>query len=185
MRKLLLLVLAVLLFVALPLVAQDDTGEAEGNFGNYNLTGDFELVGIPDPFIVTMRAGGDVDAAEAIGEGCTGYVTENPDVYLNWTPGENTSALRVFFISESDTTLIIQLPDGTFVCNDDNEIDDPAADPLSPAIDLLDMPEGTYGIWVGTFEESTFVSGYLMLTELVNTFPGQITSTFLGQIVAP
>ncbi|MBK7155376.1 MAG: hypothetical protein IPH72_26940 [Sandaracinaceae bacterium] len=45
-----------------------------------------------------------------------------------------------------DTTLVVQLPDGSFLCNDDTH-------GLNPAVQLEPVPSGQLRVWVGSYQE--------------------------------
>ena len=111
---------------------------------------------LPDPFVLTMLSGGPLDAAAlSIGSDCAGYINNVPDYRVTWA-GQATM-LRIFFISEGDTTLVIRTPGGKYACNDD-------FDDLNPLVQLSNPDDGVYDIWVGSYEEE-FLPGYLMVSQ--------------------
>jgi hypothetical protein len=174
MKKLMMLgavVTAVLIGGSMAL-AQDD--EAVPTFGAYSLEPGF----LPDPFIVSVIGGGPNDASTlGLGEGCIGYVAETPDV--SFTYAVAPEGFRIFFIGDSDATLLVQKPDGTFVCNDDSV-------GLDPAIEFIGEAEGTYSVWIGTFASDAPSFGYVMLTEVQESVPGNILTpiaNFITQFV--
>lgn len=119
---------------------------------------------MPDPYIVTVRGGGDQNAS-LTAEGCMGYISETPNAtFVYEAPA---SGFRIFFISDADSTLIIQNPEGSFICNDDRVERD-------PAVEIIPGEEGTYLVWVGSYDSSVSPAGYLMLTEVYNTVAGHI-----------
>lgn len=135
--------------------------------------GSWPLASFPDPFIMTVQAGGDVDAGSAnVGQGCVGQVTSNPDIVFEFDGGP----FRAFFVSEGDTTLIVSLPDGTFACNDDGV-------GTNPVIDLPNAAAGNYAIWIGTFGTGSLVPGYLVATSGAS-IPGALSSPLLGSASA-
>lgn len=178
LRLITLLLLVILLIM--PVHAQEIDPEGEAAFLEFELVPNF----LPDPFIITALAGGQIDASALnLGVGCAGLIESPPDVRMNWVQGdEPMTGLRVFFVSDMDTTLVIQAPDGTFLCNDDNNLR--AATRMNPVVDILEMMDGTYNIWIGSFSDE-LAGGYLMFTELLDTFPGQIVSSFLGTVIEP
>lgn len=182
MKKLLILV-AMFAIVAVLVVAQGEINPdaEESSFLDVGLPAGF----LPDPFIVTAIAGGGIDASEVaeLPSECAGFIARVPDVRVNWTTGDSVSSLRVFFVSEEDTTLVVQTPSGEYLCNDDANIE--GAEAFSPAVDILETEDGVYNIWVGTFNADENAPGYVMLTERAETYPGQIVSTILGEVVAP
>jgi hypothetical protein len=135
---------------------------AEPNYGTW------PLADYPDPFILTLDAGGDVDAAAAdVGAGCLGNVTANPDLNFEFDGG----SLRVFLASASDTTLILYGPDGTYLCADDS-VD------ANPVIDVANAPAGTYSVWMGTYVSGSFAPVYLVVTT-GPSLPGALVSDLL------
>ena len=129
------------------------TGNAGGldysldpNFGSTNLEAGF----IPDPFEVSIAAGGTVSVNEAVGNVCTGYangfVSAAPDYGVNYQAG----SLPLYFsgVSGSDTTLVINSPSGEWYCDDDS------GDGLNPQIVFNNPQSGRYDVWIGTFSNS-------------------------------
>jgi hypothetical protein len=120
------------------------------NFGSISLSPGF----LPDPYTVSMRSGGDMSASAV---GCAGYVTDAPDFELFLT--DTSSLLRIFFVADGDTTLIINDPYGQWYCNDDYS-------GVNPMIELASAPGGTYDIWVGSYAAGSYIDGTLYITEL-------------------
>ncbi|MCB9659855.1 MAG: hypothetical protein H6726_19555 [Sandaracinaceae bacterium] len=87
------------------------------------------------------RFGGPTDAT-AWGPGCRGFVSTSPDHQI-----QNAAALPyVRFIvngGQADTTLAVQLPDGTYRCNDDFE-------GVNPMVEGP-LPAGLIKVWVGAY----------------------------------
>lgn len=88
--------------------------------------------------------GGSIEAREW-GHGCTGFVAAEPDHEVM-----SASTLRYARVMVNggalDTTLVMQLSDGTFRCNDDAEGHHPVVE--GP------LPAGLTKIWVGGFRAS-------------------------------
>ena len=129
---------------------------ADPYFGSVELRAGF----LPDPNESEIVAGGSIDASY-LGGGCVGHVSEVPDVRLIWRG--MSDELRIFFESNAgeDATLLVNLPDGTWVCNDDA-----GSFNLDPLILLEDPAEGQYDIWVGSYERGQFIRGVISITEL-------------------
>jgi len=162
--------------LAAPLHAQDTTLNPAGqpNFGSAILAHGF----LPDPFIITLSSGGNLDVSTlGLGGDCKGFATSQPDFRVQWN-GDGTTNLRIFFVGGGDATLIVNRPDGQWMCNDDS------FDGTNPTVDITGAPAGQYNIWVGSFAAATNVPGYLMFTE-VDSYPGRIISPLLGQVVNP
>lgn len=128
----------------------------EPNFGSVDLSAGFT----PDPHEVEMVSGGNVDVfAMDIGSDCTGYATSAPDFRLNWSG--SSEALRIVFIGNEagdDATLIVNAPDGSWICNDDFT-------GFDPAVEIYEPLEGQYDIWVGSYSSEDFIEGTLYITE--------------------
>lgn len=126
----------------------------ESNYGSVALEGGFT----PDPYLVDMVAGGPIEAQEGADPACRGYVTEAPDFELRFEPG----GLDLFISarSDSDTTLVVNGPDGRWACDDDSAGD------LNPGIRFENPRAGTYDIWVGTYWSGEGHPAQLAISEL-------------------
>lgn len=134
---------------------------ADSNFGTTTLATGF----MPDPNIVAGRSGGARDAS-TLNAACNGWIDANrPDHLFNATTPY--TALRILGHSAQDITLVMQKPDGTFVCNDDSEMTDPILVPGA-------MPAGIYKIWVGSYQQGAFADYKLGFTELSSTTCAQL-----------
>lgn len=127
---------------------------AEPLYGTLELAAGFQ----PDPQVRNIDAGGS-DANPASGAECTGYINaERPDLDVNYTPGRYP---LVFYVrSNSDTTLLVNLPDGSWVCSDDASGHDPMIRLDSPAA-------GNYNVWVGTYSAGAAQQAGLYVSETV------------------
>ena len=133
--------------------AQDVSEEAA--YGSIDLAGGF----IPDPYTQEILAGGSVDASWI--NGCSGYVSDAPDLELDYS---NSSFQLSFFVtSDTDTTLIVNDPGGSWHCNDDFN----SAGGTNPGITFSQPQDGIYDVWVGTYSaDDSFESSNLHITEL-------------------
>ena len=116
------------------------------HFGTVRLRAGFT----PHPNVTEVEAGGPIDASY-LGGDCVGFASESPDLRLHWS-GSAKSLIVVFAANDDtdDATLIVNMPDGSWLCNDDG----PATSlGLNPRIALEAPPEGQYDIWVGAFTE--------------------------------
>ena len=120
-------------------------------FATLNLSAGFT----PDPVAVNLVAGGEIDARR-IGGNCVGMIANPPDVRLNYRAG--SLPLFISARSNADTTLVINLPNGQWLCNDDFQ-------GLNPGVVLRNPPSGQYDIWVGTFGAQT-AQAQLLVSEL-------------------
>lgn len=91
---------------------------------------------------VSLVAGGDL-AVEA-GSCAYGYVSDSPDLDLLYRTTGGTD-LYVYARGREDTTLLVNLPDGSWVCDDDSLLDG------NPLVVIRRAGEGLYKIWVGTY----------------------------------
>ncbi len=130
-------------------------GGSSSNFGTHAVQGGF----VPDPKqIAGIVSGGSLNAsAMGLGSGCTGYVTRQPDIIVNYT--SPARFLRFYFQGQGDTTLIINDASGRWRCNDDTA-------GLNPQVDIQNPPAGQYDIWIGSYEAGANIRGTLYLTEL-------------------
>ncbi len=117
---------------------------------------DFQQGFVLDPFLVSVNGGGEVDSS-TLDEECVGWINDKPVVSVNWQ-GQVEQA-TVFFFSDHDSTLTVQLPDGSYLCNDD--VSDHV---LDASITMASPMTGTYQIFVGTFEEQQLIPGLLVIT---------------------
>lgn len=138
--------------------AQDYT--LDPAYGSIELTSGFE----EDPHMVTVLAGGSVEVSPMT-DGISqchagGYVSEAPDYDLLYTASDDFP-LSIGAISEgdTDTMILINLPDGTWVCDDDSFGD------LDPILTFSSPQSGLYSIWVGTIGPD-LIEAELIITEL-------------------
>jgi serine protease Do/protease YdgD len=117
-------------------------------YGTLNLNAGF----LPDPQTVNVVAGGNIDARR-LGSNCVGAIANPPDVRLNYRAGN--FPLFISVRSSADTTLVINLPNGQWLCNDDFQ-------GLNPGVILQNPPSGQYDIWVGTFGGGTAAAQVLV-----------------------
>lgn len=116
----------------------------------------------PDPFVLEMLAGGDVDAFDALGGDCLGYIAEAPDFRILYTAGDAPLVIAATTDAGIDTTLVIAAPDGSWYCGDDTGAS------LDPQV-IFEAPQsGQYDIWVGTFSEivDDFPEATLTISEI-------------------
>ena len=128
---------------------------ATPNYGDITLAPGFT----PDPYLVSLRAGGDMSASSA-GSGCSGYITRAPDYRLNWS-GKGSLNLKISVLSKADTTLVVNGPNGEWYCDDDTGEDN------NPLV-TLGSQAGRYEIWVGTYSSGSPAPAVLSISELAN-----------------
>jgi hypothetical protein len=120
------------------------------SYGSVSLSPGF----MPDPYEIDVVAGGSIDAASIEGN-CVGMIADAPDFRLQYTGGG--SQLFVGVVSSTDTTLVVNGPDGTWYCDDDSNGFNPVVGGDSP-------DAGQYDIWVGTYGDGT-APATLFITE--------------------
>jgi hypothetical protein len=118
-------------------------------YGSVTLSNGFS----PDPFVKSLQAGGSIRTSLG---GVNSYVARAPDFRLHYTAG--SFPLTFSAESSSDTTLLINLPDGSWVANDDGGAG------LNPLLRLSSPRSGRYDIYVGTVGSSA-ASATLRITE--------------------
>lgn len=118
-------------------IAQDTSRRT--NYGEVSLQSGFDN----DPRVVSLQAGGDISARRA-GSSCTGFITDAPDYRVFYTAG--SLPLIISVASGADTTLVVNAPDGTFLCDDDGGVNG-----TNPSIRINNPQSGRYEIWVGTY----------------------------------
>ena len=128
---------------------------------DYNATPNYGVVDLasgftPDPHQINMRAGGE-RAASAMGSGCTGFITNAPDVRLVFDAGG--LPLVISAASQADTTLVINAPDGQWYCDDDS------GGGSDPRVRFASPRSGRYEIWVGTYSSGDTQSATLRISE--------------------
>lgn len=143
---------AVSAIAAIPASAQDY--RQNPNYGTVNLRTGFT----PDPRVVSVRAGGNIDASRI--NGCRGLISNAPDVRLNYQAG--SLPLIISVASSADTTLVINGPDGRWYCDDDG-----GENGLNPSVRFNGARSGQYDIWIGTYSSGNgFPPAQLNISEL-------------------
>jgi len=131
--------------------------ELEPYFGQFDLESGF----VDDPHIVSIAAGGSLDASD-LSSDCVGFISDAPDVSINY----DSSSLSLNFaaFSEEDITLVINDPLGRWVCNDDFT----ESDELNPGISFEDPESGKFDIWLGVYssDEDDLIDANLFISEL-------------------
>ena len=110
----------------------------------------------PDPLRVSLMAGGDIPAAN-VSAGCSGSIARAPDYQIDYAPGALPLAIRTQ--AASDTTLVINGPDGLWYCDDDS------GGGTNAQVYFSKPSAGVYDIWVGTYGGGTSAAT-LLITEL-------------------
>ncbi len=112
----------------------------------------------PAPFSLDALSGGDVAIKPlALGDNCLGYAAAEPDILLELAaPFPRITLLAA---SQTDTTLIVRLPNGGWTCNDD-------ANGLNPALVLHNAAPGMYLVWIGNYAAGSHDEAVFYVSEL-------------------
>ena len=125
---------------------------ASPTFGTLSLSAGFQ----PDPTFVSLTAGGGIYAGAM--SNCRGYIANSPDVRLLYTSG--SFPLIISVDSASDTTLVVNAPNGSWYCDDDS------GEGTNPSIRFSSPLGGRYEIWVGTYSSTGYASANLSISEI-------------------
>ena len=106
------------------------------NYGSVTLKAYFQ------PYSKTLRAGGNIKTKLG---GVDAHVTKAPDFSLVYIEDKAAGPLLISVESKGDTTLLINLPNSTWIANDDG------GKGLNPRLVIEKPISGRYDIWVGTF----------------------------------
>lgn len=143
---------AALAMAATPALAQDYN--LEPTFGTLNLFTGY----VPDPAVIPLVAGGDIDAGHLGGE-CVGFVANEPDFRVNYEAGADYP-LIISAMSDVDVTLVVNDAAGNWYCNDD-------ADGFNPVVRIEGPASGQYDIWVGVYGEAGTAPAGLYISEVM------------------
>jgi hypothetical protein len=119
-----------------------------------------------DPFIVSLQGGGPEEAS-TLSQECAGYIPKSPAVTVDYKG--KADLLKAFFYSDGDTVLVVQTPDGKYLCNDDTN-----ALLLDPTVEIQKPAQGRYNVWVGSSIAKDLVPGFLVFTAHGNVSAGTL-----------
>ena len=147
--------LALAAAVLSPAVAQAQNAGLTANFGEIRLNAGFT----PDPYRASITAGGSIDAYTDtnLPGSCVGNISAAPDFEVTYRAGSLPLVFRTR--SSTDTTLIINGPDGRWYCDDDS------GGALDPKVVITNPQSGRYDVWVGTYGDD-MVQSTLQVTEV-------------------
>ena len=138
--------------VAAPLAATAQDVSADPTYGSVSLDAGF----LPDPHTSSVTSGGKIQVDA--GPCGYGFVANAPDLDLYYSTSGSTD-LYVYAEGEGDTTLLINLPNGDWVCDDDSH---GGTDPL---VVIPSAADGLYDIWVGSYSDASH-SATLYISEI-------------------
>ncbi|MDE2776026.1 MAG: hypothetical protein OXI77_08815 [Chloroflexota bacterium] len=154
MSRLALVIIIVLSLAAAGVSAGDGLNPAgDPRYGAHALAPGFA----PAPFTHDALSGGDIAVKSLnLGDNCLGYAASDPDFLIELT--SEFSRITFLIASEADTTLIVNLPNGSWACNDDTN-------GLNPALVFHSAPAGGYRLWIGSYAEETNDESVLTIAE--------------------
>lgn len=147
------------------LAEDDDDGDYDGGDGggypDTSLTATYGEVRLnsgftPDPYRVSLTAGGSIQAS-AISSSCQGSIATAPDYEITYSAGSLPLAIQTQ--ADTDTTLVVNGPDGQWYCDDDS------GGGTNAQVYFSRPSSGTYDIWVGTYGGGT-QPATLLITEV-------------------
>lgn len=137
---------------ATPAATEAPAAEPDTAFITINPAAGFPL----DPFLLSLQGGGSVEAS-TLSEGCAGYIPANPTVAVDYKG--KADLLKAFFYSDGDPTLVVQTPDGSYLCSDDT-----SRLILDPTVEIAKPVQGRYNVWIGSAVATDLVPGFLVFT---------------------
>jgi hypothetical protein len=152
-RRTLAAVAAAALVTTAPVLAQNFNRPP--SFGTLNLSANFA----PDPTVVAVTAGGNLPAERLGGSQCVGSIADAPDVRLNYRAGQGLP-LYLSAVSRADVTIVVNLPNGQWACNDDH------AGSTNAGLVFRNPQSGQYDIWIGHYDRGSRVPAQLRISEI-------------------
>jgi hypothetical protein len=132
-----------------------DEAELEADAGPGTATVRLTYGFLPDPHEVDVVAGGPATPDQP---GCThGFVPTYPSVNFEYAGVESQPLF--FAVNDRNATIHMNLPDGSWVCND------PSFAPYDPLVVVPNALSGTYHIWVGAVDRRQ-VGATLFISEI-------------------
>jgi protease YdgD len=123
-------------------------------FGSVTLEGGFT----PDPHMVEIPSGGEIDLSTCAEVPGGGWVATAPDYDLTYN-GSNTLTFTIVPDDDTDTILLINGPTGEWYYDDDSGF------AFNPLITIPNAPSGLYDIWVGNYSQGDSKDTRLLVTE--------------------
>ena len=128
------------------------TPNAQPNFQGANIGPGF----MPDPVILAGRSGGPVQAS-TLDPQCRGYISPRPDHVIQANGGFRQ--LRLVVRADRDTTLVVMLPNGRILCDDDGGVG------TNPLLQFATRRPGQIRVWVGSYSQRMDGDYRLAVTE--------------------
>lgn len=109
------------------------------------------------PAPVNLQAGGAINTRLG---GVGAWVPNAPHVRVNYQAGSGNGTLVFRAESDVDTTLLVNLPDGSWLANDNG------AGGINPLLQFPNPRSGQYDIWIGAKNPNTSPAATFIATEL-------------------
>ena len=140
------------LFAAIAVALVGLTASAASACPNWQLDGRQNLGNLTGSYLFTPRswnvqAGGGYNLANCQAPG-SGWVIAEPDFQFNFQNDGGYGRLEFEVFGNCDTVLLINDANGRWHFNDDGS-------GLDPVINIMNPPNGTYDVWVGTYGQTT------------------------------
>lgn len=129
------------------------------NYGLPAAYGEIEFEAGFQTYSIEITAKGSIEAT-SLGDDCSLNISDAPDLQITFEAEGNPLVFSVeteFFTS--DTSLVINLPDGNWACDDDS------GSGLNPLLTLDNPSSGIYDIWVGSVYGMGYTDATLTITE--------------------
>ncbi|HHH28409.1 MAG TPA: hypothetical protein ENK57_08700 [Polyangiaceae bacterium] len=157
--------------VAPPPAAAGLAPQAPPAFGAVSLRSGF----MPDPHLLAGTAGGPIQGNQISG-GCRGYYSPQPSHVLMAPTGFRQ--IRFVVNGGGDTTLLVMLPDGQIVCDDDG------GSGANPLVQTTSRP-GSIRVWVGTYSRGRTINYNIGFSEMGSVGTNQIPAPGRGAVASP
>lgn len=102
---------------------------------------------------------------------CRGYIGAQPQHVVMTRSG--FGFLRMFVVSQGDTTLVVRAQNGMVYCNDDHF-------GLNPSLDMQGLPPGRYDVFVGSYSQGAQNPYTLYLSENAGATPDTVNGMLMG-----
>jgi hypothetical protein len=124
---------------------------------------------LPDPHVVSVRAGGDVPVS--FGDCDYGYIAETAAVEIDYETS-GSSDLFLYVEGDGDTMLLVETPSREILCDDDSHGN------LNPIVHIPNAEDGLYLVFVGSFSDRDYQDATLYVSELDPGSAGGVPDIF-------
>ncbi|MCB9595608.1 MAG: serine protease [Sandaracinaceae bacterium] len=159
-------VIGAVLLLGTGVAAAQFSPRARPLYGQANLRSGF----MPDPHILSGNMGGPIQANQ-LNTSCRGYVSGPPNHVIVTNSGFRQ--IRFAVNAGSDSTLVVMLPNGSLLCDDDG------GEGLNPLI-TTQSPPGRIAVWVGAYSPSAAGAPYNLGVSELNITTSNIPAPGAG-----